>query len=121
MEAAAQAERQARQQAAVARAERTQKLNDKLRERTRRDSRDRTLTGLLDHAVQQRAFRDAYVKSARSAHQRQQLSAALDACIPKPPPEPLEVIVTQEDDGSADLGSGNFDPVKWAKKPRSWW
>jgi hypothetical protein len=53
--------------------------------------------------------------------ERQRLSAALDAAIPKPPlPEPTIVYVA-EDDGSADLGSRNFDPVKWAKKSRSWW
>jgi hypothetical protein len=51
---------------------------------------------------------------------RRRLSA-LDAAIPKPPPEPVTVVVQQEDYGSADWGSRNFDPVKWAKKPRSWW
>jgi hypothetical protein len=38
-----------------------------------------------------------------------------------PPPEPITVIVQPEDDGSADLGSRNFDVAKWSKKPRSWW
>jgi hypothetical protein len=58
------------------------------------------------------------------AHQRRKLSAALDNVIatryPPPPPEPT-VVVVQEEDGSADFGSHNFDPAKWAKKPRSWW
>jgi hypothetical protein len=52
------------------------------------------------------------------------LNSALDAALairnPPPPPEPTIVFV-QEDDGSGDLGSRNFDVAKWAKKPRSWW
>jgi hypothetical protein len=92
-------------------------------EQSRRQNRDRTLTGLLDHAIEQRQYRHGFAKSAQFGAQRQRLSKALGDTITArypPPPEPT-VVVVQEDDGSADLGSRNFDPAKWAKKPRSWW
>ena len=41
------------------------------------------------------------------------------ALNPTPAPEPT-IVVVQEDDGSADFGSRNFDVAKWSKKPRSW-
>jgi hypothetical protein len=115
---------EAERQAAITRAERQQKLNEELRERTSRQNRDKTLTGLLDHAIEQRRFRQGTLTAAKFANQRQRLSSALDNAIalkyPPPAREPT-VVVVEQDDGSADFGSRNFDVAKWAKKPRSWW
>jgi len=112
----AEAKQAEARQAAIARAERTHKLQSE--EQSRRQKRDRTLTGLLDHAVRQEQFRHSALRSAAHASARQRLKSVLYP--PEPPPEPA-VIVVSEDDGSADFGSRNFDVAKWAKKPRSWW
>jgi hypothetical protein len=40
---------------------------------------------------------------------------------PPPPPEPeVSTVYVGEDEGSPDLGSRDFDPKAWMKKPRSW-
>jgi len=95
-----------------------------MRQQSDRQLRDRQLSDLHSHAMRQEAFRHSAVRSAANAAARQQLSDALDSWMemkfPKPPPEPTIVFV-QEDDGSADLGSRNFDVGKWMKKSRSWW
>jgi hypothetical protein len=74
-------------------------------------------------SARQEAFRHNAVRAAAHANARQRLSGALDAALalrnPPSPPEPT-VVVVQEDDGSADFGSRNFDVAKWTKKPRSW-
>jgi hypothetical protein len=120
--AAERAERE--RQAAIARAERTEKLKAEMAERDRRQSRDRTLTGLLNASIEQRQYRQGFAKSAQMAASRQRLSKALDNMIatkyPPPPSEP-SIVVVEQDDGSADWGSPNFDVAKWSKKPRSWW
>jgi hypothetical protein len=85
--------------------------------------RDRQLADLHAASVRQEAFHQGAIRSAAFANQRQRLSSALDNALalrnPPAPPEPATVFV-QEDDGSADLGSRNFDVGKWARKPRSW-
>src|SRR6516164_11247919 len=61
-------------------------------------------------------------KGSERAHYRKQNRQALIADVekdiaalnPTPAPEPAIVFV-QEDDGSADLGSSNFDVAKWSK------
>jgi hypothetical protein len=100
------------------RAEASAKLREQLAERERRLNRDRTLTGLLNHAVDQQQFRQQVLRSQANAASRARLKSLLN---PPAPPEPTVVVVQPEDDGSADLGSPNFDVDKWSKKPRSWW
>jgi hypothetical protein len=123
-EAAAEQEREAKRQAAIAAAERNERLRDEMDRRNARYARDKTLTGLLDHAIEQRQYRANFTKSATNAAARKRLSTALDNAIaikyPPPTPEPA-VVVVSEDDGSSDFGSPNFDVAKWSKKPRSWW
>jgi hypothetical protein len=46
----------------------------------------------------------------------------LDRTInPPTAPEPTTIIVEQQSEGSAELGSADFDPKLFARKPRSWW
>jgi hypothetical protein len=109
---AEEAERaEAERQAGIVRARQHEQRRAETAERNRQQARDRTLTG-------------SALRSAKFAKQRRDLSDALDNFMqtkfPAPPPEPQAVYVQPEDDGSADLGSRNFDPAKWAKKPRSW-
>jgi hypothetical protein len=121
---AAEAERaQARRLADLERAERNAKLQEEMRQQTNRQMRDRQLSDLHQASIGNEQFRNAAVRAAGLAHQRQELSKVLDNFMTlkyrPPPPEPT-VVVVSEDDGSADFGSPNFDVAKWAKKPRSW-
>jgi hypothetical protein len=51
-------------------------------------------------------------------HQFRQLSNI----VRNPPaPEPTVVIVERPSEGSAELGSRDFDIAAFNKKPRSWW
>jgi hypothetical protein len=63
------------------------------------------------------------MRSQAHAAARESLSKTLDDWMalkyPAPQPEP-NVVVVQEDDGSADFGSRNFDVAKGMKKSRSW-
>jgi hypothetical protein len=70
-------------------------------------------------------FRNHVVAEARrnaAIQQRQALIADLDASInPPPAPEAPVIIVEQQSEGSPELGSADFDPTLFARKPRSWW
>jgi hypothetical protein len=91
-EAAEAARIQDRHRAEVVRAERIKQLQEEMRRHTERQNRDRTLTGLLDHAIEQRQYRIGFAKSAQFAASRQRLSKVLGDVLalknPPPPPEP---------------------------------
>jgi hypothetical protein len=114
---------QERQTAALERAERNRKLQDQMRRDSDRQMRDRQLSDLHRSSIEQQQFRRGLMRSQANAAAQQSLSDTLDNWwnmkYPPPPPEPT-VVVVESDDGSADLGSRNFDVAKWSKKPRSW-
>jgi hypothetical protein len=120
-EAAAAKEAEARRQEAIARAERNRKLQEEQREQSARQLRDAQLASLHRASIDQQQYRSAALRSARLAAQRQILDSALSHLSPPMPEAEPTVVVVSEDDGSADLGSPNFDVAKWSKKPRSWW
>ena len=111
---------QERQTAALERAERTRLLQQQMREQSARQMRDRQLADLHSASIQQQQFRNATLRSARFAAQRQLLDSALAHLSPPPPPPEPTVVVVEEDDGSADLGNPNFDIRAWSNKRRSW-
>lgn len=115
---------QERKTAALERAERTRQLQEQQHQQSARQMRDRQLSDLHQASIRNEQFRQGMMRSSAFAVSRQELDSLLtnymDSKYPPPPPEPNFVVV-QEDDGSADLGSRNFDVAKWSKKPRSWW
>jgi hypothetical protein len=69
-------------------------------------------------------FRNEAVAAARRQaviQQRQALLDDLDRTINPPAPEAPVIIVEQQSEGSAELGSADSDPTLFARKPRSWW
>ena len=112
---------QERQTAALERAERNRKLQDEMRKQTDRQFQSRQISDLHQASIRYETFRNATLRSARFAAQRELLDSALAHLSPPPPPPEPTIVVVQEDDGSADFGSRNFDVAKWSKKPRSWW
>jgi hypothetical protein len=114
-----------RQAAAEARARRNAEFQSELRKATERQNRDRTLMGILDHQVQQRAFRDAAVRSARNAAARQDLSQTLDDWMqmkfPPPPPTRVPVEIADDHPPGSCFGDPDFDPKAWNKRRRNWW
>jgi hypothetical protein len=93
-------------------------------ERLDRERRDRELVGLRIKSAEHEAWQASVDQAARNAvayRQNLTLMGELDKMInpPSPPPEPT-VVVVEQDDGSADFGSRNFDVAKWSRKPRSW-
>lgn len=115
--AAAQAERQAAIAAELAR----QKASREFRERGRERDHQRTV---YEKLVAAERFRNEAVAAARRQaviQQRQALLDDLDRTINPPAPEAPVIIVEQQSEGSAELGSADFDPTLFARKPRSWW
>jgi hypothetical protein len=95
----AEAERQARQQAAVARAERNQKLQAEMREQSSRQMQSRQLADLHQASIRNETFRNAAVRSQAHANARQRLKSVL---FPPEPPQPVpEPTIVLDDDDAA--------------------
>lgn len=101
-EAAAVERAEAIHRASVARDEERKRISAEFLERSRSRTRDQTLTGLLNHAIEQRQYRESFTRSARLASSRQRLSAALGDAVafknPPPLPEPNIVVVERGED-----------------------
>jgi hypothetical protein len=126
-EAKAAAEERERQwrlerEAALAAEQHRQRVSRAIAERSQRNRETARIYERLNRAEQ---FRNHVVAEARrnaAIQQRQALMDDLDRTInPPTAPEPTTIIVEQQSEGSAELGSADFDPKLFARKPRSWW
>jgi hypothetical protein len=122
----AEAEAVARHEAALEQAEANRRARLERQERQREQDRERQLVGLHIRAKQQEVWQSNVENAARNAvavRQQQALLADVERHFtpPAPPPEPeREIVYLSEDEGSPDLGTRDFDPKAWMKKPRAW-
>jgi hypothetical protein len=116
----------ANREAAIAAEQARQKARREMRERGRERQREQQIAELHFRARQAEIWQSNVEAAARNSvayQQRQTLMNQLEHMIngPAPPPEPgPEQTIVVSDEGSPDLGTRDFDPKAWMKKPRAW-
>jgi hypothetical protein len=100
------------------RLERSAEIERKTREIELRDLRSK----VTQHGWWQKSVENA-ARNTIAYQQRATLLNELETALTPPPlPESeRDIVYVSEDEGSPDLGSRDFNPALFNKKPRRWW